>query len=135
MSKKVTFKKPNADFEWEEALRYPEIFPTQKAWKKAFSKGKTIDVEAMGLAGLINNTDYEESLPAMKLSYKTLTKDRLKRIEAIFSQDHIEIELPIIMKHKGEYELIAGNTRLTKMGILHRESGGDFPVKAFLIEV
>jgi len=132
---KVTFKEPNAEFEWGEGERYPELFPTIKEWKKAMSKGKTIDVEAMGLAGLINNTNYEESLPAMKVSFKELTKDRLKRIEEMFNKEQIEVELPIIMKHKGEYELIAGNTRLTKMGILHRESGGSFPVKAYLIDV
>ena len=128
----VTFERPNANFEWEEAERYPEIFPTKAVWLKAMKEGKEIDPESHGLAGLINNTDYEHSLEAMRRSYKTLTKDRRKRIEALFSANPVKIELPIVMKYNGEYELIAGNTRLTMMGILHRETG--FPVRVLLIE-
>jgi len=134
---KVTFKKPDIYMEWEEAERYPGLFPTIKVWKKIMSKGKTIDVEEMELAGLLNNTDYNNSLSSMKTSFEKMSKDRIDRAEEMFdfSKESIEVELPIIMKHKGEYELIAGNTRLTKMGILHRESEGSFPVKAYLIEV
>jgi hypothetical protein len=37
------------------------------------------------------------------------------------------------MKYNGgELELVSGNTRLTMMGILHREIG--FPVRVLLIE-
>ncbi len=129
----VIFEKPNANFEWEEAERYPEIFPTKAVWLKAMREGKEIDPESLGLVGKINNTEYEENLENMKRSYKTLTKDRRKRVEALFRANPVKIELPIVMKYNGEeYELVSGNTRLTMMGILHREIG--FPVRVLLIE-
>lgn len=132
---KVTFKKPDPHAEWGEAERYPHLFPTFKHWQNAIAKGKVIDPEAKGLAGLIENTEYEPSLDVMIHAYNTLlTKDRIQRVNELFSQKHITIELPIVMHHKGSYELIAGNTRLTKMGILHRQDNS-FPVRILLIEL
>lgn len=130
----ITFNKPDPHSEWEEAERYPQIFPTFKHWQNAIAKGKIIDPEAKGLAGHIENTEYEPSLDAMILAYNTLlTKDRIARVDELFSKEHISIDLPIVMHYKGNYELIAGNTRLTKMAILHRQDK-HFPVKVFLIE-
>lgn len=128
----IIFDPPNADFEWCEAKRYPHIFTTKETWLNAIQHGKEIDPETLCLAGIIKNTDYDQSLDAMQYAFKKyITRDRQRRITKMFNQTDIRIELPIVMKYADEYELIAGNTRLTKMGILHRQSG--FPVRVFLI--
>jgi len=126
----VQFKKPNWKREWCEAKRYPEVFKSRKEWFKVISAGEEID--ASGLAGIINNTDYGISLNNMINAYeKEITEDRKSRVDKMIKEGIIE--LPVVMKYEEQYELIGGNTRLTKMGILKHQCG--FPVRVFLIRV
>ena len=126
----VQFKKPNRKREWCEAVRYGDVFKNRKEWYKVISAGEEID--ASGLAGVINNTDYGISLTSMIEAYeKEITEDRKSRVEKMFKEG--VIELPVVMLYKEQYELIGGNTRLTKMGILKHQCG--FPVRVFLIRV
>ena len=68
----------------------------------------------------------------MEKEYKNLTGDRQDRIKDAFSAG--EVELPIVKKKNNEYTLIAGNTRLTRMGIENCKNE-DFPVKVWLIDL
>ena len=64
----ITYKIPNFNFEWEEAIRYPEFKKLGKqAWISIASKGKGVSIDS---AKDISNTDANK--PG---SFKLLDKD------------------------------------------------------------
>ena len=114
----IKFTKPNFEFEWEEAERYPTIFPDKSTWFNAVKNGKVMNVNCdMN----IQNTDFcwTESEP--------LHPGKVKGVEKQIASG--KVELPIVMKHNGKYELIGGNTRLVGL------SKNGLPTKAWVFEV
>ena len=99
----VRFTKPNFDYEWEEAERYPKLFPDKQTWLDAVRSG----VEAKVDCGMdIQNTDMCET----DVDLEPAKVDRVQKMI-----DTGNIELPIVMKHKDKYVLIGGNTRLVAL--------------------
>ena len=99
----VKFTKPNFDYEWEEAERYPKLFPDKQTWLDAVKSGIEVEVDCdMN----IQNTDMCES-------DVDLEPAKVDRVQKMIDSDNIE--LPIVMKYKGKYELIGGNTRLVAL--------------------
>ena len=97
----MKFKKPNFDFEWDEALRYREF-------------------EDMGKEGWINlakdgyMTKYSEIkdvLGNVDLDFDTLEDEKKKRFNKAFKKGKVEI--PMVVKFgDDDYHLLGGNTRL-----------------------
>ena len=99
----VKFTKPNFDYEWEEAERYPKLFPDKQTWLDAVKSGVEVEVDC-GMD--IQNTDMCE--PDVDLE-----PAKVDRVQKMIDSDNIE--LPIVMKYKDKYELIGGNTRLVAL--------------------
>src|SRR6056300_184119 len=103
----ITFTKPNFNYEWEEANRYPEFQKIGKdAWIELAKKGKVVTITS---ATGISNTDATEPD-----SFSSLDKD--KQARALAQLDSGNIEMPIVAVYSdGHKELIGGNTRLTAL--------------------
>jgi len=101
------FIKPNFDYEWEEANRYPEFQKIGKdAWIELAKKGKAVTIKS---AKDINNTD-----AADPNSFKSLDKN--KQARALAQLKSGDVEMPIVAVYSDGYkELVGGNTRLTAM--------------------
>jgi hypothetical protein len=101
------FVKPNFDFEWEEAERYPEFVKLGKdAWIELARKGKAVTINS---AKGIDNTD-----AADPDSFKSLVPAKQKR--ALAQLEKGTVEMPIVAVYSdGHKELVGGNTRLTAM--------------------
>ena len=114
----IKFTKPNFEFEWEEAERYSNIFPDKSTWFNAVKNGKVMTVSCdMN----INNTDM------CNYDGVDLHSAKVKGVEKQIASG--KVELPIVMKHNGEYELIGGNTRL--VGLYKK----GLPTKAWVFEI
>jgi len=100
----IEFTKPNFEFEWEEAARYPKIFPSKDYWFKVAEQGKVVNATC---EMDIRNTDFCYS------DSDELDPNKVARVKKIVAGK--KIELPIVMKKDGAYELIGGNTRLTAL--------------------
>ena len=114
----VKFTKPNFEFEWKEAIRYPSIFPDKLTWFNMVKKGKVIDVNC---SMKIQNTDFCWD------GDDKLEPEKVKRVKKIV--DTGKIELPIVMKYNNKYELIGGNTRLTALEKLN------LPTKVWMFKI
>ena len=101
------FIKPNFDYEWEEANRYPEFQKIGKdAWIELAKKGEAVTITS---AKGISNTDATEPD-----SFSSLDKGKQARTLAQLEKD--EVEMPIVAVYSdGHKELIGGNTRLTAL--------------------
>ena len=99
----VKFTKPNFDYEWEEAERYPKLFPDKQTWLDAVKSGVEAEVDC-GMD--IQNTDMRE--PDVDLE-----PAKVDRVQKMIDSGNIELQ--IVMKYKGKYELIGGNTRLVAL--------------------
>jgi hypothetical protein len=108
---------PNYKKEWEEAERYPDLFPTYKDWIKSFKSGH---VEIIDCSMILTNTD----MCTGKLD--DLDPEKVKR--AIYSIKQGIVELPIFLKKGAQYECLGGNTRLTAL----RTYG--FLIKAWVVD-
>jgi len=101
-SKDINYSKPNFEFEWEEANRYPEFQKIGKeGWIEVSKKGKPV-----------NYSSIKDSLGNVDLNFKGLDKDKKERFQAAFRKG--TIETPIAVKFSNsDYDLVAGNTRLS----------------------
>jgi hypothetical protein len=101
------FVRPQFDFEWSEAERYPEFRKIGKqAWIELASTGRAVTISD---ASDINNTD-----AADPDSFKNLNPAKQKR--ALAQVNSGKVELPLVAVYSdGHKELIGGNTRLTAM--------------------
>ena len=132
----IKYTKPlsndSLDREWEEAkTHHSDDFTSKEDWLKKVKDGEEFDITGKDIS--INNTQYAYGKKEqMEKEYKNLTGDRQDRIKDAFSAG--EVELPIVKKKNNEYTLIAGNTRLTRMGIENCKNE-DFPVKVWLIDL
>jgi hypothetical protein len=104
---KIKYSAPNFEYEWKEALRYPEFRKIGKdAWIELAGKGKAVTIRS---AKGINNTD-----AADPDSFKLLDKNKQSR--ALDQLKSGTVEMPIIAIYSdGWKELVGGNTRLTAM--------------------
>ncbi len=101
--------KPNFEFEWGEAQRYPEFRELGKdEWIKLAKKGKIYTLTKKDIKD-IHNTDAGNmgSFEKLEIAKQIRVLDKLKKGE---------YELPIVaMYSDGWLELVGGNTRLTAM--------------------
>ena len=98
---KIQYKKPNFEFEWNEAIRYPEFKQMgEEGWINLAKKGYTTKYSQI-----------EDILGNVDLNFNTLEADKKKRFQQAFETG--TIELPIAVKFdENNYDLVAGNTRL-----------------------
>lgn len=114
----IKFTQPNFEEEWGEAERYPDLFPNKEAWLKATRIGR---VENIDCSMNIQNTDMcDGDLDDL---------DPQKAARAMQALDRGVVELPIVLKVNGEYELLGGNTRATALAV------NGLPVKAWVIDM
>lgn len=98
----ITYTKPNFEFEWEEAERYPEFVEMGKeGWLKVAEKGYTTKYSK--IKDVLGNVD---------LDFDGLEEPKKQRFNQAFKIGKIEI--PIVVKFNDQdYDLVAGNTRLS----------------------
>jgi hypothetical protein len=98
----VTYTKPNFEYEWEEAIRYPEFEEMGKeGWIKAAKNGYITKYSK--IKDILGNVDLE---------FDGLEEPKKQRFNKAFETG--KIELPIAVKFNNqEYDLVAGNTRLS----------------------
>jgi hypothetical protein len=116
-TEKITFYKPNFEFEWEEAERYPKLFPDKSIWLDKASDGR---VENVHCGMNLQNTDMCER-GELKLS-----SEKVSRVKKEIKTG--KVELPIFMKRDDTYELIGGNTRLVYL------KRNNLPTKAWVFD-
>jgi hypothetical protein len=114
----IKFTQPNFEEEWGEAKRYSDLFPDKKTWLKAVRFGK---VETIDCSMDIQNTDMCDG------DLNDLEPAKVAR--AMQALDRGVVELPIVLKVNGEYELLGGNTRATALAV------NGLPVKAWVIDM
>lgn len=107
--KVMKFKKPNFDFEWDEAQRYPEFEKMGKdGWIQMAQNGS-----------IVRFSEIEDVLGNVDLDFNNLDIDKKVRFKKAIKIGRME--LPIAVKFDEEsYDLIGGNTRLSglvSMGI------------------
>ena len=101
----IKYTSPDFENEWGEAARYPKIFPSKDYWFKAAEQGEVVNATCdMD----IRNTDF-----CSPIKLRHLSPEKVARVKKIVAEK--KVELPIVMKKDGAYELIAGNTRLTTL--------------------
>lgn len=118
ISRRIEFTLPNFEYEWEEAARYPEFFPNKQTWLKAVRSGQVQNIDC---SMNIHNTDMCDG-----------DLDDLEPAKAARAKQALEkgtVELPIVLKLKNNYELVAGNTRLTALATY------GLPTKAWVIDM
>lgn len=98
----IQYVKPNFEYEWEEAKRYPEFVKMGKTeWIKLAKKGYVTDYSK--IKRVLGNVD---------LKFNKLEKSKKDRFETAFEKG--KIEHPIAVKFSDDdYDLVAGNTRLS----------------------
>ena len=98
---KIQYKKPNFEFEWNEATRYPEFKEMGKeGWIDLAKRGHTIKYSQ--IKDILGNID---------LDFGTLEANKKERFQQAFEIG--TIETPIAVKFdENNYDLVAGNTRL-----------------------
>jgi hypothetical protein len=98
--KTLTYTSPDIEYEWGEALRYPELKKLGKElWKQSIQDGNIVPWSA-----LEDVQNFDENL-------KNLDAIKIKNVAEQIKTG--VIELPIIgVRPNGEYELIGGNTRV-----------------------
>jgi hypothetical protein len=97
----ITFTKPNFEFEWGEAERYPEL--------KALGIDGWIELASKGY--VVNSSEILSNLNNIDLDFDTLMSSRKKNFYSAMRKR--KIEMPIVAKFPDGYlDLVAGNTRL-----------------------
>ena len=100
--REVKYIKPNFEFEWEEAVRYPEFKEMVKeSWIKIARKGKPVKFNS--IKSKLGNVD---------LDFDSLEEPKKHRFTKAFQNN--KVETPIAVKFSNnDYDLVAGNTRLS----------------------
>ena len=98
----VKYKKPNFEFEWDEAKRYPEFVEMGKdGWMELAKKGYTTKYSK--IKDILGNVD---------LNFDGLEKEKKARFQSAYENGTIEIPTVVKFSDK-DYDLIGGNTRLS----------------------
>ena len=98
----VKYDKPNFEYEWKEAIRYPEFKKVGKdGWVKLANKGYTTKY-----------SNIKDKLGNVDLNFDGLEKPKKQRFQTAYKNGTIEI--PIVVKFSNDdYDLVGGNTRLS----------------------
>jgi hypothetical protein len=97
----VQYNNPNFKKEWMEAKRYPEF--------KEMGKEKWIELAKQG--NITKYSKIKNVLGNVNLDFEDLEEPKKQRFEKAFKNGIIE--MPIAVKfNDGDYDLVAGNTRL-----------------------
>ena len=98
----IEYIKPNFEYEWEEAIRYPEFKEMGfDNWLRIAENGH-----------VVNFSEIKDRLGNVDLDFDGLDKDKKTRFIKALEND--QIELPIAVKFsKNDYDLVGGNTRLS----------------------
>ena len=110
----IQFTKPDAQYEWSEAQRYPYIKKLGfVGWNKLVNTGQRVKVSQFGgIRKIRNTTALNQPMAARELP--KLEPDKVQRAQQSLKMG--KFELPIVMKTpQGTLELVAGNTRFTMM--------------------
>jgi len=123
----LNWESPNFKHEWNEAQGYPELSVLgYDTWIEIAESGREMDI-TLDLLGQIENTT-ALSPDAAQEEWKNLEPASKQRfLDALKSG---VIEMPIVVKIDGEYNLLGGNHRLT--GLVARNI---FPIVVWLIDV
>ena len=115
LEKGISFYKPNFEFEWEEAIRYPEL--------KSLGKKTWIELAKNGTD--VKYSEIKDDLANVDLNFDKLETPKKQRFYSAFK--NAVIETPIVLRNSNwteegekEYDLLGGNTRiagLVKHGI------------------
>jgi hypothetical protein len=99
---KINYSLPNFEYEWAEAVRYPEFVKMGKyEWLEKASDGYST-----------NYSKIKEILGNVDLDFDSLEEPKKERFKKAFQFK--TIEMPIVVKFSEEdYDLVAGNTRLS----------------------
>lgn len=98
----ITYTKPNFEYEWEEAIRYPEF--------EEMGKDGWLEVAKNGY--LTKYSKIKDVLGNVDLNFDGLEEPKKERFNKAFETG--KIELPIVVKFNDQdYDLVAGNTRLS----------------------
>lgn len=97
----IRFSTPNFNREWEAAANY-DMFVDSDHWKSIAGAGKEVSLSVFGTE--IKNTDYYDG------KIEDLETVKVRRFSEAFNNGLIE--MPIVVKYNGRYELLAGNVRL-----------------------
>jgi hypothetical protein len=102
LHKSISYKKPNFENEWNEAIRYPEFKKMGKNnWIELAKSGKTVKYSTI-----------KDNLSNVDLDFAKLDKNKKSRFETAYKEGIIE--MPIAVKFSdSDYDLVAGNTRLS----------------------
>jgi hypothetical protein len=98
----MNYKKPNFNWEWKEATRYPFF--------KKMGKKEWIEY-AKNNFQIIPYKSIKKELGNVDLDFESLDEEKKKRFEKAFTEGVIEIPIAVQMKDS-YYDLVAGNTRL-----------------------
>ena len=123
----LNWESPNFEHEWNEAQGYPELSVLgYDTWIEIAGSGREMDI-TLDLLGQIENT----TAPSPDVA-----QEEWKNLEPASKQRFLDalksgvIEMPIVVKIDGKYNLLGGNHRLT--GLVARNI---FPIVVWLIDV
>lgn len=99
---KLQFTKPKFEFEWMEAIRYPEF--------EEMGKDGWVEIAKNGHTEIYS--DIKDVLGNVELDFNSLEEPKKERFHKAFNNR--KIETPIAVKFSdSDYDLVAGNTRLS----------------------
>ena len=106
----ITYSLPNFEYEWSEAKRYPSLEESGKdSWLEKANEGTRLEVTQEMLPEIGNTT--ARSLEDAEANFSNLEKTKQDRFISSFEGG--KIEMPIVIKMDGKYDLLGGNTRYT----------------------
>jgi len=116
----MKFKKPNFQYEWEEAKLRKGLFSSKQEWLKTAVTGSPQIIDCSMNLGNTDMCDDDRDL-------EDLNPDKVKRAKEALKRGIIE--LPIVLHVEDRYEILGGNTRLTAM------KKANIPAYAWVIEL
>ena len=106
----IAYRLPDFEAEWSEAKRYPALATAGKEnWLKKAMTGEKRKITQKMLPKIGNTT--ASSFEDAKDNFSNLEKSKRARFVAAFKDR--KIEMPIVIKMDGKYDLLGGNTRYT----------------------
>lgn len=97
----IQYKQPNFDYEWDEAIRYPEFMEMgYDNWLEVAKEGYVTDYNSI-----------KEMLGNVDLNLDNLEPEKVQRVMTQLKTGSVEIPIVVKFNHK-DYDLLAGNTRL-----------------------
>lgn len=109
-SSSITYRLPNFEYEWSEAQRYPALASAGKEnWLEKADEGEQMNITQEMLPKIGNTT--ARSLEDAEKNFSNLETSKQERFDTALKGG--KIEMPIVIKLDGKYDLLGGNTRYT----------------------